>query len=288
MAKRKAKTRKAAAPGPAKRRVVRKRVVVAMPEARGPFDIVGDVHGCLDELLELLNELGYRVKLQRKEFVVKPPRGRKLAFLGDFVDRGPAAPAVLRLAMGMVRAGTAICVAGNRDVELERLLGGRRARMTRGMTRTLSQLAGESASFCENALGFLRGLPSHLLLDEGRLALAHAGLKEAMLGHATAAARAFALHGELTGEYDAAGMPIRKNWAADYRGKTLVVYGHTPVAKPLWQNNTVNIDTGCVYGGHLTALRYPECTTVSVPATAIHYPPRRVFPPNRKLKQKQK
>lgn len=58
-------------------------------------------------------------------------------------------------------------------------------------------------------------------------------------------------------------MPVRYNWAADYRGKALVVYGHTPVPEALWLNNTVNIDTGCVFGGHLTALRYPEREAVS-------------------------
>jgi protein phosphatase len=288
MAKGKVKSRKTAGGGKPKRKPVRKRVVVALPEDHGPFDIVGDVHGCLEELLELLAALGYAVNRQRKEFVVKPPRGRKLAFLGDFVDRGPAAPAVLRLVMNMTRAGTAISVAGNRDLELVRLLRGRRAKITRGMTRTLNQLAKESAGFCEDAVGFLRTLPTHLLLDNGRLALAHAGLKEAMQGHDSAAARAFALHGELTGESDALGLPVRKNWAADYRGKALVVYGHTPVVEPLWQHNTVNVDTGCVYGGHLTALRYPERETVSVPALAMYYPPRRPFPPNKKLQPEHK
>lgn len=267
-----------------RRRMARKRETMALHGGRGPFDIVGDVHGCLEELLALLKMLDYRVERQDGDFAVTPPRGRTLAFAGDLVDRGPAAPAVLRLAMRMVKAGTALCTAGNRDVELMRALRGREVRVTRGMMRTLEQLEAEPDGFHKEAMRFLRGLPGHLVLDEGRLVIAHAGLKEAMQGRVSIAARTFALHGELTGERDAAGLPVRKNWAAEYGGEALVVYGHTPVTKPLWLNNTVNIDTGCVYGGHLTALRYPERETVSVAAKAIYYAPRKAFPPNEALK----
>jgi protein phosphatase len=180
----------------------------------------------------------------------------------------------------MERAGTTLCVAGNRDVELVRAMRGRAAEVSRGMARTLEQLAAQPEEFRAEVARFLRALPSQLILDAGRLAIAHAGLKEAMQSRDSAEARAFALHGEVTGERDASGLPVRKNWAADYRGKALVVHGHTPVAEPRWLNNTVNIDTGCVYGGHLTALRYPERETISIPANAIHYTPRRTFPPN--------
>jgi protein phosphatase len=251
-----------------------------MRGVHGPFDLVGDVHGCLEELLELLNALGYSADRRGGEWAVTVPRGRTLAFVGDLVDRGPSAPGVLRLAMGMMRAGTALCVAGNRDVELARAMRGRDVKVTRGMRITLEQLETEPDVFCAEVVRFLRGLPSHLVLDDGGLVIAHAGLKEAMQGHASAAAQAFALHGESTGEIDASGLPVRVNWAKDYGGKALVVHGHTPVTEPVWLNKTVNIDTGCVYGGHLTALRYPERKTVSVPAKAIYYPPRKPFPAN--------
>jgi len=269
-------------------RLVQTRNPLALRHARGPFDVVGDVHGCLDELLALMEAMGYRVERVGKEFAVTPPHGRTLTFVGDLVDRGPAAPEVLRLAMGMARAGTALCIAGNRDSELVRVLRGGAAQVTRGMARTLDQLAAEPESFRDAVLDFLHELPSHLVLDEGRLVIAHAGLKEALQGRSSAAARAFALHGDLTGEKDAAGLPIRRIWAAGYRGKALVVHGHTPVSAPMWLNNTLNIDTGCAYGGHLTALRYPERVTLSVPAKAIYYPPRRPFPPNHALVRKRK
>lgn len=251
--------------------------------AHACFDVVGDVHGCLDELLALLAALGYQVKRRRESFEVTPPRGRKLAFVGDLVDRGPAAPGVLRLVMDMERAGTTLCVAGNRDVELVRAMKGRVAEVSRGMARTLEQLAVQPKEFRAEVASFLRRLPSYLLLDAGRLAIAHAGLKEALQGRVTAEARAFALHGEMMGERDASGFPVRKNWAVDYRGKALVVHGHTPVSAPEWLNNTVNLDTGCVYGGHLTALRYPERETLSIPAKAIYYAPRRPFAANKTL-----
>ncbi len=247
------------------------------------FDVVGDVHGCLVELLELLKALGYGVKRRREDFAVIPPQGRTLAFVGDLVDRGPVAAGVLRLVMDMARAGTALCVAGNRDVELVRAMKGRVTQVSRGMARTLEQLAAQPKEFRAEAVRFLRGLPSQLMLDAGGLVIAHAGLKEALQGRASAEARAFALHGEVTHERDASGLPARKNWAAGYRGKALVVHGHTPVSAPEWLNNTVNLDTGCVYGGHLTALRYPERETISIPAKAIHYTPRRTFAANKTL-----
>jgi protein phosphatase len=265
-----------------------RRHAMRIGDAQRDFDIVGDVHGCLDELLALLEKLGYGVDGKGDEIAVTPPKGRLLAFVGDLVDRGPAAPEVLRLAMSMVQAGTALCVAGNRDVELVRALRGRAVKVTRGMARTLKQLAAQPQEIRIEVVRFLRGLPSHLLLDKGRLVIAHAGLKEALQGRNSIAARAFALRGETTGEKDVFGLPVRSNWAAEYCGKALVVHGHTPVAVPRWLNNTVNIDTGCVYGGHLTALRYPERETISIPAEAIHYPPRRPFPANDAIMRAQK
>jgi protein phosphatase len=289
MAERKTKKRKAAERKAAlRRRLAQTRDPLALRKARGPFDIVGDVHGCLDELLALMEAMSYRVVRTGKKFAVTPPPGRTLAFVGDLVDRGPAAPAVLRLAMDMARAGTALCVPGNRDSELVRVLRGGAAQVTRGMARTLDQMSAEPESFRAAVMDFLHELPSHRVLDEGRLVIAHAGLKQALQGRSSAAARAFALHGDLTGKKDTAGFPVRKAWAAEYRGKALVVHGHTPVSAPMWLNNTVDIDTGCAYGGHLTALRYPERVTLSVPAKRIYYPPRRPFPPNPTLGKSRK
>jgi protein phosphatase len=132
-------------------------------------------------------------------------------------------------------------------------------------------------------LKFLDDLVSHYVFDDGKLVVAHAGMKESMQGRGSAKVRDFALYGETTGETDDFGLPVRYNWSADYRGKALVVYGHTPVPEPLWLNGTVNIDTGCVFGGKLTALRYPEREIVSVPAKATYYESRKPFLPNEEL-----
>jgi len=245
----------------------------------GPLDIVGDVHGCLEELLELMGSLGYAVAKEDGEFRVTVPEGRKLAFVGDLVDRGPATNQVLRLAMTMVKSGQAYCVPGNHDAKLLRALKGRDVKITHGLAESLEQLAGESAEFRAEVVRFLDGLVSHYVFDDGKLVVAHAGLKESMQGRGSAAVREFALYGETTGETDDFGLPIRYNWAADYRGRAMVVYGHTPVPEPVWLNNTVNLDTGCVYGGRLTALRYPEREIVSVTARAIYYESKRPFLP---------
>jgi protein phosphatase len=252
-------------------------------DVQGPFDIVGDVHGCFDELLELMSTIGYQVERQDAAFTVVPPNGRKLVFVGDLVDRGPATPDVLRLAMTMVEAGQAFCVPGNHDIKLVKALKGRDVQLTHGLAESLQQLEKEPAEFRAQALKFLNGLVSHYVFDDGKLVVAHAGMKESMQGRGSAKVRDFALYGETTGETDDFGLPVRYNWSADYRGKALVVYGHTPVPEPLWLNGTVNIDTGCVFGGKLTALRYPEREVVSVPAKATYYESRKPFLPNEEL-----
>ncbi|MEL6759768.1 MAG: polynucleotide kinase-phosphatase, partial [Myxococcota bacterium] len=239
----------------------------------GPFDIIGDVHGCFDELTALLRELGYEVDADPLSPHARHPEGRRAFFVGDLVDRGPASPAVLRLAMRMVRDGQAICVPGNHDVKLKKKLDGRDVRLTHGLAETMSQLEGEPDEFTDEVRAFIDGLVSHYVLDHGKLVVAHAGMKEAFQGRASGRVREFALYGETTGEVDEFGLPIRYEWAADYRGKAKVVYGHTPTPNAEWLNNTICIDTGCVFGGALSALRYPENELVSVDAEKVYYAP---------------
>lgn len=250
----------------------------------GPFDIMGDLHGCLDELVALLRELGYSVALEAGDdgapaYIVEPPAGRMAIFVGDLVDRGPDTPGVLRLVMSMVEAGTALAVPGNHDVRLVRALKGRNVRVTHGLAESLEQLARETPEFRQKVVEFLDGLVSHYVLDDGKLVVAHAGMKEEYQGRASGRVREFALYGETTGETDEFGLPIRYDWAAEYRGRAMVVYGHTPVPEPQWLNNTICIDTGCVFGGRLTAMRYPERELVSVPAKRVYAEPVRPFLP---------
>ena len=254
--------------------VERQPLWVNRTDEQGPFDIIGDVHGCFDELVELLKALGYAISTQPDgNIVVEPPHGRKAVFVGDFVDRGPKVAEVLRLVMQMQQTDAAICVPGNHDVKLVRALRGKNVNPTHGLAESLAQLEKEPAEFKTQIAEFLDSLVSHYVLDNGKLVVAHAGMKAELQGRASGRVREFALYGETTGETDEFGLPVRLNWADEYRGAAMVVYGHTPVAEPQWINRTINIDTGCVFGGKLTALRYPEKELVSVPAHQTYYQP---------------
>jgi protein phosphatase len=201
------------------------------------------------------------------------PDGRKAVFLGDLVDRGPGITSVLKLVMNMTRAGTALCIPGNHETKLLKKLQGRDVKVTHGLQETLDQLAREPAEFSQQVADFIDKLVSHFVLDDGKLVVAHAGMKQPFQGRASGRVREFALYGETTGERDEFGLPIRYDWASDYRGPAMVVYGHTPVPEVEWLNRTICIDTGCVFGGKLTALRYPEKELVQVPARRTYYEP---------------
>jgi len=243
---------------------------------RGPFDIIGDVHGCCDELEDLLRCLGY---VRDGNGPWRHPQGRKVVFLGDLVDRGPRILDTLRLVMSMSASETALCVPGNHDIKLKRKLDGRDVAVAHGLERTLAELAGQPAESLAEIRDFLDRLVSHYVLDEGRLVVAHAGMREEMQGRGSAKVRDFALFGETTGETDEFGLPVRYNWASEYRGRAAVVYGHTPVPEADWLNRTINIDTGCVYGGRLTALRWPEKELVAVSARRAYADPIRPLAP---------
>ncbi|MBO2007642.1 polynucleotide kinase-phosphatase [Hymenobacter negativus] len=311
--------------------ITRDRLYNNHQEETGPFDIIGDVHGCYEELRALLEQLGYQVleepindvrdlgvrvvapltetsppgplsrgegepEMHLSESSGSPLRGRgaggevpvprrKAVFLGDLVDRGPASPQVLRLVMSMVRDGIALCVPGNHDIKLLRHLNGKKVTVNHGLAETLAQLETEPEAFKSEVRRFLDGLVSHYVLDGGKLVVAHAGLPEEMQGRGSGAVRAFALFGESTGEIDEFGLPVRYEWAREYRGRAIVAFGHTPVPDAEWLNNTIDLDTGCVFGGRLTALRYPERELVAVPAAQVYCEP--VRPLNYRALQQQ-
>lgn len=259
-------------------KIIREKLYNDRKEISGPFDIIGDIHGCYDETIELIEKLGYKIKQvpdNGKNYGVEitHPENRKLIFLGDLVDRGPNSPAVLKLVMSSVQSGVAYCVPGNHDLKLQKKLNGKNVKLNHGLAETIEQLDKETPEFINEVKEFLYSLISHLVFDNGNLVVAHAGIKEEMQGRGSGAVRAFCLYGETTGETDEFGLPIRYNWASEYRGKAKVVYGHTPVPKAEWFNNTIDIDTGCVFGGKLTALRYPEEELVSIQAKKVYCEP---------------
>jgi len=188
----------------------------------------------------------------------------------------------VRLVLESVKSGGALCVPGNHDVKFMRKIWGKDVQITHGLAESLAQFEVYEQNyrgFGRVAAEFIDDLVSHYVLDDGKLIVAHAGMKETMQGRGSGAVRDFALYGETTGETDEFGLPVRHNWAAEYRGRAAVVYGHTPVPEPEWLNHTLNIDTGCVFGGKLTALRYPENELVSVPARQTYAGPRKPFLP---------
>ena len=246
-------------------------------ELTGPFDIVGDVHGCCDELESLLAELGYEVEWSGESVTVTPPEGRTFVFVGDLVDRGPRVPDTLRIAMAMVEAGSGLCVEGNHDNKFGRMLSGANVKLGHGLQASADQMAGETPAFKAKARSFVDSLPPYLWLDGGRLVVAHAGLKEDMLGRSDGKVRSFALYGDTTGETDGFGYPVRRNWALEHDGEPAIVYGHVAAPEVQAVNNTWCLDTGCCFGGRLTALRWPEKELVSVPAKRTYYVPDRPF-----------
>jgi protein phosphatase len=251
--------------------LVRDRLWVNLKHERGPFDLVGDIHGCYDELCDLLDELGW-VRTDGERPTARHPEGRKLVLVGDLVDRGPDSPAVLELAMNMVEDGVALVVNGNHDSKLLRALGGAQVKRSHGLAETMEQMEKRPEAFRERVKAFLDGLISHYVLDDGKLVVAHAGLPESLQGRSSGRVREFAMYGETTGEIDAYGLPVRLDWAREYRGRAAVVHGHVPVVEAEWHNNTLDLDTGCCFGGKLTAMRWPERELVSVPAAREHYP----------------
>ena len=250
----------------------------------GPFDLIGDVHGCCTELEQLLKDLGYVAKEYEGEPdcfwnfpVYIHPQGRKAIFVGDLVDRGARVLDTLKLVHNMLAADSALCILGNHENKLMRKLDGKNVKLNHGLEETMAEIeaiAPEARDLVSNEINtWLKSLISHYVLDEGKLVVAHAGLREELQGRGSGYVRNFALYGETTGEIDRFGFPVRYQWANEYRGKATVVYGHVPVLEAEWLNNTIDIDTGCVFGGKLTALRYPERELVSVEAAKVYCEP---------------
>jgi protein phosphatase len=261
--------------------VVRTKLYSDLRHETGPFDVIGDVHGCRAELETLLDTLGYSILRDSEGRAIDAAHadGRRVILVGDLVDRGPDTPSVLRLAMGMVRAGHALVVSGNHEAKLVRALSRKNVTVSHGLQDSLDQLALQPEEFVAEVREWMDGLISHYVLDGGRLVVSHAGLIEKYHGRASGRVRAFCLYGDTTGETDEYGLPVRYPWANEYRGKAMVLYGHTPVPTAEWVNNTMCLDTGCVFGGTLTALRYPEREVVSVPAERMYYEPARPLAP---------
>jgi len=218
----------------------------------------------------LLHRLGY----VRHGGGMTHPHGRRAVFIGDLTDRGPYSVSTILLVDAMVRSGDALYVPGNHCRKLYRYLSGADVMVRHGLETTVRELDALSRRERQAVSRAFRRLyddaPPYMILDDGRLVVVHAGIKEDMIGRTSKGIERFCLYGEATGERTPEGFPVRRDWARDYRGDALVVYGHTPVRDAVFRFNTVNIDQGCVFGGKLTALRYPEREIVQAPARAAY------------------
>ncbi|GGK12624.1 bis(5'-nucleosyl)-tetraphosphatase PrpE [asymmetrical] [Caldalkalibacillus thermarum] len=236
------------------------------------YDIIGDVHGCYRELLTLLGRLGYR----EQNGLYSHRQGRKIVFVGDITDRGPQSINTLRFVIRHVEAGQALYVPGNHCDKLYRFFLGRNVQITHGLETTVEEYhrlqVDEKKWVKTRFIRLVENAPLYLVLDGGRLIVSHAGIRQDMIGKHNKAVKTFCLYGDITGEKDSDGFPVRRDWAKHYTGEAWIVYGHTPVKKPRFVNHTVNIDTGCVFGGHLTGLRYPELTFEMVPSSLPFVP----------------
>lgn len=235
------------------------------------FDVIGDVHGCWEELRELWELLGYQ---WNEDGLPVHPEGRLPVFVGDLADRGPDSARVLRVGATLVARGLALFAPGNHDDKLFRMLKGRNVQRSHGLDLTEAQInalpKGERATLVDDILRHLSSTPSHLVLDGGALVVAHAGIKEEMIGNTGGHVREMTLYGDVRGFEPGTNKPIRHDWAQDYKGKALIAYGHTPQEEICFVNNTVNLDGGCVFGGKLCALRYPEREIICVPAHKVY------------------
>lgn len=231
------------------------------------IDIIGDIHGCFKEFRTLTEKLGYRWE----GGIPIHPENRKLAFLGDITDRGPESIKMIQVVYRLVTEKLAYYTPGNHCNKLYRFFLGNRVQISHGLETTVEEYKRlnkkEQKKIKQMFIELYESAPLYLVLDHGNLIIAHAGIKESFIGKSDKQVKTFVLYGDITGEKHPDGSPVRLDWAKHYLGKPIIVYGHTPVLEVRVVNNTYNIDTGAVFGGKLSALRYPELEIVQVPST---------------------
>jgi protein phosphatase len=231
------------------------------------YDIIGDIHGCYEEFVQLTRKLDYSWE---KGYPIHP-KGRKLVFLGDLTDRGPLSIKVIETVHTIVKNKLALYTPGNHCDKLYRFFLGRNVQIKHGLETTVAEFKALDSVQQEAVSSHFKNLyeeaPLYLTLDNQKLIVAHAGIKRSYIGRTDKKVKTFVLYGDITGETHPDGRPVRRDWAGIDQGEEWIVYGHTPVKKPRILNHTINIDTGCVFGGQLSAFRYPEREIVSVPSS---------------------
>lgn len=231
-------------------------------------DVIGDLHGCLSELTSLLQLLGHDRILDARY----RPDTPDLIFVGDLVDRGDRNLETLLVIIDLVERGAAKCVLGNHDYRFARWLKDDHVAVTHGLDVTVEEFLRfpeeEQQELREKVLRFYDTLPSVVRFDKGRGVVVHAAWRPTMkVEEDPKRIFYYAMYGPTTGETTDEGYPVRYNWSPVYRGPEHAIFGHQVYPKPNEQPFATGIDTGCVFGGALTALRWPSRELISVPST---------------------
>jgi protein phosphatase len=239
-------------------------------------DIIGDVHGCYDELAELMTRLGHERLLDPNVASASDGEAPRLVFVGDLVDRGDRILDVVRLVVRLRKRGHALTVVGNHDDRFLRWLYGRKVQVKHGLEQTAAEFnalpSRERDRLRGELIDFISKLPWALRLDDGHCIVAHAAWHaELHEGPSTEHLRSYTLYGPTTGGKTPEGFPERIDWAPFYKGPELVVFGHQVYDTPYSHEHAIGIDTGCVFGGALTALSYPSMEITSVKSKHARY-----------------
>jgi protein phosphatase len=232
------------------------------------IDIIGDIHGCFQEFHDLTKKLGYAWETG----IPVHADDRKLAFVGDLTDRGPNSLKVIEVVWKLViQEKAAFYVPGNHCNKLYRFFLGNKVQITHGLETTVAEFKvlskEEQHRVREMFVDLYENSPLYQTFQEEKLIIAHAGIREDYIGKENSKVKTFVLYGDITGQQNPDGSPVRRDWAKNYHGEYIIVFGHTPMKEPRIINKTYNIDTGAVFGGKLTALQYPEMNIVSVPSS---------------------
>ncbi|MEQ6388294.1 bis(5'-nucleosyl)-tetraphosphatase PrpE [Bacillaceae bacterium S4-13-58] len=230
------------------------------------IDIIGDVHGCYDELMDLFKKLGYSFEDHLPKHASRVP-----VFLGDLTDRGPKSIEVMRLVYKLViEENRGKYIPGNHCNKLYRFFLGNPVKQQHGLETTVAEWEElsprDQKEVKEEFITLYETAPLYLQLPEVNAVVAHAGIKRDMIGKKGKRVETFVFYGDITGKTLPNGMPERLDWAEEDTGGDWIIYGHTPVREPRVIGKTMNIDTGCVFGGKLTAFQLPEENIVSVPS----------------------
>ncbi|KGR78310.1 metallophosphoesterase [Ureibacillus manganicus] len=236
-------------------------------------DIIGDIHACFDEFLEMLVKLGY---IEGEDGLFRHPEGRTLVSLGDVMSRGPQSLRCMEFFLNHVNARLAYMTDSNHGWKIARWLDGRKVQLRHGDELVEQEFLEyekindpkKTKEFKRQLKELLMNAPSHYILQESnvdKIVCTHAGIKGEYIGKENSRIKDFCRYGDVAGT-DQNGKPIRKDWFINHNNDLLIIWGHDPKREPMTINNTINIDQGLVFGGKLTTYRYPENEFVFVPA----------------------